>query len=158
MEVIDIHTHMMGATWVDAITSHKNYGSAEFNGKKMIALAGKPYIPIEDEMLDYEKRIRDMNVSSKARIGFKRRMHGVMREVQKERLLTLDDLGDVFFGFNCISHVTLKIVQDSIKKNEKVFPKIKNYSKIEEKMSKVNNTELKSSLNNFLKAFNERNK
>ena len=50
MEVIDIHTHMMGATWVDAITSHKNYGSAEFNGKKMIALAGKPYIPIEDEL------------------------------------------------------------------------------------------------------------
>ena len=47
MEVIDIHTHMMGATWVDAITSHKNYGSAEFNGKKMIALAGKPYIPID---------------------------------------------------------------------------------------------------------------
>ena len=63
MEVIDIHTHMMGATWVDAITSHKNYGSAEFNGKKMIALAGKPYIPIEDEMLDYEKRIRDMNIA-----------------------------------------------------------------------------------------------
>ena len=27
-------------------------------------------------------------------------MHGVMREVQEERLLALDDLGDVFFGFN----------------------------------------------------------
>ena len=36
--------------------------------------------------------------------------------------------------------------------------KIKNLSKIEEKISKVNNVELKSSLNNFLKAFNERNK
>ena len=63
MEVIDIHTHMMGSTWVDAITSHKRYGSAEFNGKKMIALGGKPYIPIEDEMLDYEKRIKDMDAA-----------------------------------------------------------------------------------------------
>ena len=34
---------------------------------------------------------------------------------------------------------------------------IDNLSKIEEKMKKVNNKELRSSLNNFLKAFNERN-
>ena len=27
-------------------------------------------------------------------------MHGVMREVQEERLITLDYLGDVFFGLN----------------------------------------------------------
>ena len=40
----------------------------------------------------------------------------------------------------------------------KVFPKIKDLSKIEEKMNKVKSRELKSSLNNFLKAFNERNK
>jgi len=52
----------------------------------------------------------------------------------------------------------LKIVEDKIKINKKVFPKIKNFSKIEEKINKVNNNELKSSLNNFLKAFNERNK
>ena len=47
--------------------------------------------------------------------------------------------------------VTLKIVQDKININDKVFPKIKDLSKIEEKMNKVNNEELKSSLNNFLK-------
>ena len=52
----------------------------------------------------------------------------------------------------------VKIVQDKINLKKKVFPKIKNLSKIEEKMSKVNNQELKSSLNNFIKAFNERNK
>ena len=63
-----------------------------------------------------------------------------------------------FFGYNCISHVTLKIVEDSIKTNKKIFPKIKNFSKIKEKMEKVNNNELKSSLNNFLKAYNEKNK
>ena len=49
-------------------------------------------------------------------------------------------------------------MQDKIKLNEKIFPKIKNLSKIEEKMSKVNDSSLKSSLNNFLKAFNGRNK
>ena len=63
-----------------------------------------------------------------------------------------------FFGYNCISLITLKIVQDEIKRNSKVFPKLKNLSKIEEKMNKVNNKELKNSLNNFLKAFNEKNK
>jgi hypothetical protein len=52
----------------------------------------------------------------------------------------------------------LKIVQDAIKLNSKVFPKIKNLSKIKDKMNKVENKELKNSLNNFLKAFNERNK
>ena len=36
-----------------------------------------------------------------------------------------------FFGYNCISQVTLKIAQNSIKSNNKVFPKIKNISKID---------------------------
>ena len=63
-----------------------------------------------------------------------------------------------FFGYNCISHITLKIVQDKIQFKDKVFPKIKNLSKIEEKMSKIDNKELKSNLNNFLKAFNDRSK
>ena len=84
-------------------------------------------------------------------------IHGKEVEVEYKKKEIIDKINS-FFGYNCISHVTLKIVQDSIKKNEKVFPKIKNYSKIEKKMSKLNNTELRSSLNNFLKAFNERNK
>ena len=61
-----------------------------------------------------------------------------------------------FFGYNCISHITLKIVQDKINSEDKIFPKIKDFKKIEEKISKVNNEELKSSLNNLIKAFNER--
>jgi hypothetical protein len=63
-----------------------------------------------------------------------------------------------FFGYNCISHVTLKIVQDKIKSNDKVFPKIKNLSKIETQMKQIDNSELRGSLKNFVKAFNERNK
>ena len=84
-------------------------------------------------------------------------IHGKEMEIEYEKNEIIDKINS-FFGYNCISHVTLKIVQDKIKFNKKVFPKIKNFSKIEEKMSKVNNKELKSSLNNFLKAFNERNK
>ena len=42
--------------------------------------------------------------------------------------------------------------------NEKVFPKIKNLSKIEEKMKKISNEELKISLKNLIKAFNEKSK
>ena len=84
-------------------------------------------------------------------------IHGKELEVEYEKQGIIDKINS-FFGYNCISQVTLKIVQDTIKTNEKVFPKIKNFSKIEEKMNKVNHEGLKSSLNNFLKAFNERNK
>ena len=84
-------------------------------------------------------------------------IHGKEMEVEYEKQEIIDKINS-FFGYNCISQVTLKIVQDTIKTNKKVFPKIKNFSKIEEKMNKVNNDELKSSLNSFLKAFNERNK
>ena len=83
--------------------------------------------------------------------------HGKEMEVEYEKTEIIDKINS-FFGYNCISQVTLKIVQDKINITEKVFPKIKNLSKIEKKISKVNNKELKSSLDNFLKAFNERNK
>jgi hypothetical protein len=84
-------------------------------------------------------------------------IHGKEIEIEYGKNEIMDKINS-FFGYNCISYVTLKIVQDKIKFNKKIFPKINNLSKIEEKMSKVNNKELKSSLNNFLKAFNERNK
>ena len=84
-------------------------------------------------------------------------IHGKEMEVEYEKQEIIDKINS-FFGYNCISQVTLKIVQDTIKTNEKVFPKIKNFSKIEEKMNRVSDDGLKSSLKNFLKAFNERNK
>ena len=84
-------------------------------------------------------------------------IHGKEMEVEYKKNEIIDKINS-FFGYNCISHVTLKVVQEKINQNDKIFPKIKNLSKIEEKMSKVVDKELKSSLNNFLKAFNERNK
>ena len=84
-------------------------------------------------------------------------IHGKEIEVEYEKTEIVDKINS-FFGYNCISHITLKIVQDKISIDDKVFPKIKDLSKIEEKMSKVNNKELKTSLNNFLKAFNDKSK
>ena len=84
-------------------------------------------------------------------------IHGKEMEVEYEKKEIIDKINS-FFGYNCISQVKLKIVQDKINSNKKIFPEIKNLSKIEEKMNKVDNNELRSSLNNFLKAFNERNK
>ena len=82
-------------------------------------------------------------------------IHGKELEVEYEKNEIMDKINS-FFGYKCISNVVLKIVQDTVKL-KKNFPKIKDFSKIEDKMSKVNDDTLKSSLNNFLKAFNERN-
>ena len=84
-------------------------------------------------------------------------IHGKEMEVEYEKKEIIDKINS-FFGYNCISHVSLKIVRDTKKINKKVFSKIKNFSKIVNQMNKINNEELKSSLNNFVKAFNERNK
>tara|TARA_B100001029_G_scaffold46791_1_gene37058 strand:- start:472 stop:957 length:486 start_codon:yes stop_codon:yes gene_type:complete len=84
-------------------------------------------------------------------------LHGKELEIEYEKRNIMDKINS-FFGYNCISQITLKIVQEKIKPKMNQFTKIKNFSKIKEKIDKVNNNELKSSLNNFLKAFNEKNK
>ena len=83
-------------------------------------------------------------------------IHGKEMEIEYEKKEIIDKINS-FFGYNCISHITLKIAQNTIKTNNKNFPKIKNLYKVKEKMNKIENKELQNSLNNFLKAFNERN-
>ena len=83
-------------------------------------------------------------------------LHGKELEIEYEKKEIMDKINS-FFGYNCISQVTLKVVQEKIKINKKQFPKIKDFSEIDKKMDKVNNNQLKNSLNNFLKAFNEKN-
>ena len=83
-------------------------------------------------------------------------LHGKELEIEYAKKEIIDKINS-FFGYDCISQITLKIVQEKIKSKKNQFPKIKNFSQINEKIDKVNNSELKSSLNNFLKAFNERN-
>ncbi len=83
-------------------------------------------------------------------------IHGKELEIEYKKKEIVDQINS-FFGYNCIRQVTLKIIQDTIRSEKKVFPKIKNLSKIEVKMNKIKNNELKKSLDNFLKAFNEKN-
>jgi hypothetical protein len=83
-------------------------------------------------------------------------IHGKEMEVEYKKKEIIDKINS-FFGYICISNITLKIVQNTIKEKKK-FPKIKNQSKIDEKLNTVKNNDLKSSLNKFLKAFNEKNK
>ena len=84
-------------------------------------------------------------------------IHGKEIEIEYEKNEIIDKINS-FFGYNCISSVTLKIVQDRISEKIKKVPKIKNLNKIEGKMQKIKDGQLNNSLNNFLKAYNERNK
>ena len=84
-------------------------------------------------------------------------IHGKELEVEYEKNQIIDKINS-FFGYKYISNVTLKIVRDKVVKNRKSFPKLKNISKIEEKVNKVNDNQLKGSLNSLLKAYNERNR
>ena len=82
-------------------------------------------------------------------------IHGKEMEIEYKKNEIMDKINS-FFGYNCISNVTLKIVSNKINK-KKLFPKIQNFEKIEEKMKNVKDNQLKRSLNNLLKAYNERN-
>ena len=82
-------------------------------------------------------------------------IHGKEMEIEYQKNEIMDKINS-FFGYNCISNVTLKIVSNKINK-KKLFPKIQNFEKIEEKMKNVKDNQLKRSLNNLLKAYNERN-
>ena len=82
-------------------------------------------------------------------------IHGREMEIEYKKKEIMDKINS-FFGYNCISNVTLKIVSNKINK-KKLFPKIQNFEKIEEKMKNVKDNQLKRSLNNFLKAYSERN-
>ena len=134
--------------------------------KKHLRKGGYNYSNIVDNWTNMvSKKISDACYPATVKMGKEMRngtlvlnvIHGKELEVEYEKKEIIDKINS-FFGYNCISHVTLKIVQDKIIYSKKKFPKIKNLSKIEEKMRKVNDNSLKSSLNNFLKAFNERNK
>ena len=134
--------------------------------KKHLRKGGYNYSNIVDNWTNMvSKKISDACYPTTVKMGKEMRdgilvlnvIHGKEMEVEYEKKEIIDKINS-FFGYNCIGNIKLKITQDKIKLNEKIFPKIKNLSKIEEKMSKINDSSLKSSLNNFLKAFNERNK
>ena len=83
-------------------------------------------------------------------------IHGKEIEVEYKKNEIIDKINS-FFGYQCISSITLKIIQDKIVTKKINFPKIKNLNQVEKKISKVSDKKLKNSLSNFLKAYNEKN-
>jgi hypothetical protein len=83
-------------------------------------------------------------------------LHGKELEIEYKKREIIDKINS-FFGYSCINKIILKIVQEKIKTRKNKFSKIKDLSKINQKIEKVNNDQLKSSLNNLLKAYNEKN-
>ena len=83
--------------------------------------------------------------------------HGKEMEVEYEKKNIMEKINS-FFGYSCISKIILKISQYKKNKQIRVLPKIKDIDMIESKINKVNDKHLKSSLNNFLKAYNEKSK
>ena len=134
--------------------------------KKHLRKGGYNYSNIVDNWTKMvNKKISDVCYPIKVKMGKDMKdgnlvlnvVHGKELEIEYQKKEIIDKINS-FFGFNCISYVTLKIVQDTIENKKKSFSKIKDFSKIEENMNKVNDSDLKSSLNNLIKAFNEKSK
>ena len=82
--------------------------------------------------------------------------HGKELEIEYAKSQIIDKINS-FFGYDCISQINLKIIEEKIKLKKNKFNKIKNISIINEKIANVQNPELKKYLKNFLKAFDEKN-
>ena len=83
-------------------------------------------------------------------------LHGKELEIEYAKKEIIEKINS-FFGYDCISQITLKIVHEKIKSKKNQQKKIKNFKKIDEKIEKVDNNQLRSSLNNFWKAFSKKN-
>ena len=134
--------------------------------KKYLKKGGYNYSNIVDNWTEMvNKKISDSCYPISIKMGKEMRngtlilnvLHGKELEIEYAKKEIIDKINS-FFGYNCISQITLKVIQEKIKSKKKYFPKIKNISKINERIEGIKNNELKSSLNNFLKAFDERNK
>ena len=83
-------------------------------------------------------------------------IHGKELDIEYKKNEIIDKINS-FFGYNCIKQITLKVISNKIIRHKKLSSKIKNFKQIDEKIKKVKNNQLKNSLSNFLKAYNERN-
>ena len=134
--------------------------------KKYLRKGGYNYSNIVDNWTKMvERKISDACYPITVKMGKEMRdgtlvlnvLHGKELEIEYEKKEIMDKI-NTFFGYKCISQVALKIVKEEANQKQNRFLKIKNFSKIDEKINKVNDVQLKSSLNNFLKAFNDKNR
>ena len=111
------------------------------------------------------KKISDACYPITVKIGKKMRegslvlnvIHGKEVEVEYKKNEIIEKI-NTFFGYECIGNIILKITQNKNEKSSNYLPRIKNANKIKEKIKKINNEQLKCSLNSFLKAYNEKSK
>ena len=134
--------------------------------KKYLKKGGYNYSNIVDNWTKMvSKKISDSSYPISIKMGKEMRngnlvlnvIHGKELEVEYSKSEIIDKINS-FFGYNCISQITLKIIKEKIKFKDNQNIKIKDIAKINKKMEKVNDNQLKSSLNNLLKAFNETSK
>ena len=134
--------------------------------RKHLRKEGYNYSNIVDNWTNIvDKKISDNCYPTSVKMGKEMRngtlvltvIHGKEVEVEYGKNEIKDKINS-FFGYSCIENVILKIIQDKIDFQNKTFPRIKNLNQIEEKMKKVKNEQLKSSLKNFLKSYNEKSK
>ena len=132
--------------------------------KKHLRKGGYNYSNIVDNWTNIvSKKISDACYPINVKIGKEMKhgtlelnvLHGKEIEVEYEKNEIKDKINS-FFGYNCISNIRLKTVHLRLDKKKKIFPKIKNLKEIEEKMKNVKDEKLKSSLNAFLKTYNEK--
>ena len=83
-------------------------------------------------------------------------IHGKEVTVEYAKNEIIDKINS-FFGYNCISNIALKIIENKVNKQNKILPKIRNLDSVEKKIKNIDNEQLKTSLKKFLKAYNEKN-
>jgi hypothetical protein len=134
--------------------------------KKHLKKGGYNYSNIVDNWINMVgKKISNSCYPIKVKMGKDMRdgtlilnvVHGKELEIEYEKNEIIDKINS-FFGYKCIGSVKLEIIQDKLKNHNKNLPKLKDLKKIESQMKKVNDDELKNSLSNFLKAYNDKNK
>ena len=133
--------------------------------KKHLRKGGYNYSSIIDNWTKMvSKKISDACYPSNLKVGKEMKnntlilnvIHGKEMEIEYGKNEIIDKINS-FFGYNCIKQVTLKVISNKIIRHKKVLPKIKDLKQINNKIKKVENNQLKNSLSNFLKAFNEKN-
>ena len=134
--------------------------------RKHLRKGGYNYSRIVDNWTKIvNKKISDVSYPITVKMGKEMRdgtlvlnvVHGNEMKIEYEKSSIKDKINS-FFGYNCINKVTLKIVQNKIEKLDNTLLKIKDLRKIENKMKKIHDNNLRNSLNNFLKAYNEKSK
>ena len=134
--------------------------------KKYVKKGGYNYSSIVDNWMKIVPRnISDSSYPITIKMGKEMRdgnlvlnvSHGKELEIEYAKNEIIDKINS-FFGYKCISRITLKIIQNKVKDNSEIQYKIKNLKKIETDIKKINDFNLKNSLSNFLKAYNESNK